>query len=43
MKDVDTILKEFVGIYETSILERVRETMRCQIQKYSYLFVSPSP
>ncbi len=42
IKDVDAILKEFAGIYEAPILERVRETMRWQMRKYSYLFASPS-
>lgn len=38
MKDVEAVLKEFDGIYEDQILERVRETMRYQIRKYAYLF-----
>lgn len=38
IKDVEEVLKEFTGIYETPVLERVRETMRLQIRKYSYLF-----
>jgi len=41
LKDIDIILKEFSGIYEAPVLERIRETMRWQIRKYSYLFVSP--
>lgn len=38
VKDLDDILAEFHGIYQEEILNRVRETMRRQIRKYSYLF-----
>ncbi len=37
-KDVEQILAEFQGIYEDEILYRIRETMRIQMRKYSYLF-----
>lgn len=36
--DVEKILAEFTGIYEESVLERVREIMGWQIRKYGYLF-----
>lgn len=39
MEDVEQILKEFRGIYEERVLERVRDVMRLQIRKYSCLFV----
>ncbi|MBQ6888739.1 MAG: hypothetical protein IJN54_14660 [Lachnospiraceae bacterium] len=38
MDDVERCVKEFEGIYNTEILERVRNTMRQQMRKYSYLF-----
>lgn len=38
IKDVDEILAEFTGIYEKEILDRVREIVRIQMRKYSYLF-----
>lgn len=38
MKDVNDILAEFEGIYEEGVLNRVREVMRMQMRKYSYLF-----
>ncbi len=38
MKDIDKILKEFSEIYEPAVLARVREAMRWQMRKYSYLF-----
>ena len=38
MTDVDQILAEFQGIYDVAVLERVREVMRIQMRKYSYLF-----
>lgn len=39
MKDVEQILEEFQSIYEKPVLERVRESLRMQMRKYSYLFV----
>ena len=30
---------EFQGIYEEQVLGRVRDVMRLQLRKYSYLFV----
>jgi len=35
---VEHVLKEFWGIYEDAVLERVKEVMRMQIRKYAYLF-----
>ena len=39
MKDVERILMEFQGIYEEQVLGRVKDVMRLQLRKYSYLFV----
>lgn len=38
IRDVEEILKEFAGIYDSEILERVLEVLRIQIRKYGYLF-----
>ncbi len=38
MKDVESVLMEFKGIYEEAELKRVQEVMRMQIRKYAYLF-----
>ena len=38
MGDVEQVLRDFQGIYEPEILERVRCVLRDQIRKYAYLF-----
>lgn len=37
MEDVKAVLAEFRGIYEDIVLQRVEDTMRMQMRKYSYL------
>lgn len=38
IKDVETLLAEFQGVYDKLILDRVCEIMRQQMRKYAYLF-----
>ncbi len=38
MRDAETVLQEFQGIYEEAVLERVRQTLRFQFRKYAYFW-----